>query len=464
MRSGKVKPSLQALNVALDAGRAYGQRVVLCPGVYDLLHLGHVSHLRAARGHGDVLVVTVTPDEHVGKGPGRPAFNQSQRAEMVASLSCVDYVCINEFPDHAGTIRLLKPHAFVRGSEYESASYPAREAEVAACEAVQCVAAYTNCETFSSSSLINRHLPTVPAGAAGWLRSFVHAADQVEAHLAGAASLKVLVAGEAITDEYVWVEALGKSGKEPILAVRELSREQHDGGATAVANHVRQFAKQAIQWSAGESVTKTRFVTHYPQQKLVEVYGSASEYVPTAGAYVGNFAPDLSVIVDYGHGMFNGEMKLENIGFLAVNVQNNAGNYGYNTHEKYGHIDYLCLSEGELRLAARQRNGDLKELVVSAAQKHGCSFVTVTRGRDGVLCWKCGVFCEAPAFSDHFADRVGAGDAVLAVTSLLACQGASVEVIALVANAVGALAVNIVGNRESVQKAALQKFVQTLLK
>lgn len=322
----------------------------------------------------------------------------------------------------------------------------------------------TEGEVFSSSALLNRYLPSVPPVAREWLSKFPHSAQEVNSWLDKAAQLTVLVAGEAITDEYIWVKALGKSGKEPILVVEELEREQHDGGATAVRKHVAAFAGKVEQWSAGEYLKKTRLVSRYPMQKMIELYSRLDTVLPdtrTLKLY------DLVLVVDYGHGMIDsdGPVLAHDEEFLAVNVQNNAGNYGYNSHQKYERVDYLCLSESELRLAARQRNGDLRALVEKAAALHSAQAVTATRGDNGVLCWsQRDGFCEAPAFTDHFADRVGAGDAVLAVTSLLVKLGAPTIIVALVANAVGALAVNIVGNREALDKVALQKYLITLLK
>ena len=66
--------------------RAEGKRIVQCHGVFDLMHPGHVRHFEAARAQGDVLVVTVTPDRFVNKGPGRPVFNERLRSESVAAL------------------------------------------------------------------------------------------------------------------------------------------------------------------------------------------------------------------------------------------------------------------------------------------------------------------------------------------------------------------------------------------
>src|SRR5215472_3978062 len=79
--------------------REAGRVVVQAHGTFDLLHLGHVRHLEAARALGDVLVVTVTADRFVNKGPGRPVFTEAFRAEMLATLAYVDWVAVNEAPD-----------------------------------------------------------------------------------------------------------------------------------------------------------------------------------------------------------------------------------------------------------------------------------------------------------------------------------------------------------------------------
>ena len=113
----KIK-SLDELAEIIRSHKESGKTVVECHGVFDLVHMGHIRHFEAAKRQGDILVVTVTRDEHVNKGPGRPVFNQRLRAESVASLQVVDYVAINEWPTAAPTIRKLRPNVFVKGNEY----------------------------------------------------------------------------------------------------------------------------------------------------------------------------------------------------------------------------------------------------------------------------------------------------------------------------------------------------------
>jgi rfaE bifunctional protein nucleotidyltransferase chain/domain len=92
-------------------------KIVLAVGCFDLLHAGHVKHLEAAKALGDILVVSVTSDSHVNKGPLRPLFPQSTRREMVAALRCVDRAIISDSAEQA--IRNIKPDVYVKGSEYQ---------------------------------------------------------------------------------------------------------------------------------------------------------------------------------------------------------------------------------------------------------------------------------------------------------------------------------------------------------
>src|ERR1700753_2202357 len=113
--------TVQEVAAAVARLRQTGKTIVQAHGTFDLLHLGHVRHLEAASALGDVLVVTVTADRFVNKGPGRPAFNEGMRAEMLASLEYIDLVAINHDPDAVGAISAIRPDVYVKGQDYEKA-------------------------------------------------------------------------------------------------------------------------------------------------------------------------------------------------------------------------------------------------------------------------------------------------------------------------------------------------------
>jgi sugar/nucleoside kinase (ribokinase family) len=151
--------------------------------------------------------------------------------------------------------------------------------------------------------------------------------------------------------------------------------------------------------------------------------------------------------------------------FLAVNTQVNAGNHGFNTVSKYRRADYVSVSERELRLEARSSHGDLREIAQGVSEQLAAERLMITRGGQGCLCYSRGEgFHEIPAFTGHVVDRVGAGDAVLAITALCAVQQAPIDVIGFIGNCVGSQAVGVVGNRSAIDGVSLARYMECLLK
>lgn len=122
--------SLDTLRERLTQDRRQGQRVVLANGVFDLLHVGHVRYLQAARAEGDVLVVGVNGDASVAelKGNARPLLPAPDRAVLVAALACVDYVVIFESNTVTPLIEALRPDVHAKGTDYTPETVPERDA------------------------------------------------------------------------------------------------------------------------------------------------------------------------------------------------------------------------------------------------------------------------------------------------------------------------------------------------
>ena len=317
------------------------------------------------------------------------------------------------------------------------------------------------------------------------------------------ADLNVLVIGDTILDEYQYCEAIGKSSKDPTLALKYRSHDLFAGGVLAVANHVANFAgnvqlvtvigeqeshKEFIQKQLHPNISayfavqpkaptiiKRRFIDGYSFNKLLEVYIMDDSGLP----YEKNrevcdwlrdqlSGYDLVISADFGHGAISKDMVRTLTGksrFLAVNTQANAGNRGLHTMTRYPRTDYLCVAEHELRLATRVQNGEVRPLMDQVAKQLGCAQFVVTRGRNGCAVWdENGRFVKVPSFAQNVVDRVGAGDAFLAVTSLASAQGTANEILGFIGNVVGSLAVGILGNKKSIDKLSVQKYIVSLLK
>lgn len=329
-----------------------------------------------------------------------------------------------------------------------------------------------------------------------------HSTGDVLDMLASLRPLKVLVVGEAIIDEYSYCTPTGKASKDPMISTNHVRLERQAGGVLACANHVAGFcdevhvvtclggpdsqetfcrerlrpnvAPRFFVRDGAPTVTKRRYVWEARLIKLFEVVVADDTPLPggleeqmlahlagTLSAY------DVVIVADYGHGLLGPRsvtMLAECARFLAVNTQANPGNLGFNVVTKYPRADYVCIDELEVRLAMRDRWSPLSELVEAVQRQLKCSAISVTRGHEGVLAsgpdashW------EIPALSLDVVDRMGAGDAYLAVTAPCVAAGMPMDVAAVVGAAAAALAVGVVGNRTFVDAAAVRRFVTAML-
>ncbi|HTQ87121.1 MAG TPA: adenylyltransferase/cytidyltransferase family protein [Candidatus Solibacter sp.] len=116
------------LSGMIDGARAYGKTIVLANGIFDLLHVGHVRYLEAARREGHVLVVAINSDSSARqlKGPGRPILDERARAELVAALAAVDSVVIFQELNVERLLELLRPDVHAKGTDYTADTVPER--------------------------------------------------------------------------------------------------------------------------------------------------------------------------------------------------------------------------------------------------------------------------------------------------------------------------------------------------
>ena len=152
---------LDVLAEKLAGLKSRGKKIVHCHGCFDMMHLGHIKYFQASKKMGDVLVVTVTPDQFVDKGPDRPVFDQNLRAESIAALESVDYVAVNRWPTAEETLRLLLPNYYVKGQEFEKLQDKTGkiQKEVEVVKEIKAEMKFTHEIVFSSSKLIKEHFP-----------------------------------------------------------------------------------------------------------------------------------------------------------------------------------------------------------------------------------------------------------------------------------------------------------------
>jgi cytidyltransferase-like protein len=441
------------------------KKVVLCHGVFDILHYGHILHFEAAKNFGDVLVVTITPDEFVGKRPTGTIFDEKIRAEMIAKQSCVDYVAINLWDKATNAILLIKPDFYAKGKDYieyaKDISGGIYE-ETEAVESVGGLVVFTDEISFSTSNLINRTIYS--DNTYEYLRKVakVYSIHDIIKYIDAISNLRILIIGETIYDEYQYGKSLGKSGKSPVIAFNTDRLDSYEGGALAIYNHIRGFCNN-IGLISTTAVTKTRFIDG--NQKIFETY--RFEYRGNPLDKISDCIEDYDVVLvsDFGHGMIDKESRAaikSKAKFLVVNAQRNAGNVGYNTIQKYWdrkHSIFFCIDEDELRMAFHS-NYDINESLNTIVSNEFNNNIIVTAHDSGCLVNGS----MLPSLSTTVVDTVGAGDAFLSVIAPLVYLKTPLDLVGFIGNVVGAIKVSYINNSRSITKKELYKFIETILK
>lgn len=482
-----------------------GLKIVHCHGVFDLLHPGHIRHLHEAKNQGDKLVVSITPDRFVNKGPGRPAFNEKLRLEQIASLACVDFVVLNNSPDAVSIIKKIKPNIFVKGEEYKDHKSDITHKISQEAEAIKSVGGkiyYTNDIVFSSSHLINRFFDPDAIRISPFINTLKQkfSSSEILDKIESLSDLNVLLIGDAIIDEYQYVDPLGQSGKGVHLTAVLKENETFLGGALIIAKHLASFVKKVtlltgvgekepfeglapnietefIYFEGFPTLRKKRYVLKDGNQitKLFETYSCNNSFLSQSQSKeviqkISEKAKeaDLIIVSDFGNGFINAGIinaLCSQNKFLAVNTQTNSGNRGFNVVTHYHRADYISLNEPELRLAAHDRTSPLDKVVTDIAEILQCHQISVTRGVEGVALFEKGnKALTVPALTTRSIDRVGAGDSYFSLASLFAAKKHPLILGGFVGSVAAAIDVQIVGNKEPISKIDLCKYICRLLK
>ena len=201
------------------------QKISLCHGVYDLLHPGHIHHFNEARKNSNILIVSITSDQFVNKGPGKPFFNQKLRMSSIAALQSVDFVVLSNEKSAIKIIKKIRPDFYIKGNDYKNFKddltgkivFEKKEVLKYGGQVI-----FTTGQTFSSSKIINSEffynqdqnnfLKNLKKNYSS--KEILQSIDRLQLN-------KPLVVGDTIIDEYIFCKAIGKSGKEPYMVMQE---------------------------------------------------------------------------------------------------------------------------------------------------------------------------------------------------------------------------------------------------
>lgn len=464
------------------AARAHDHKVVHCHGCFDIVHPGHLRHLRHAKAQGDLLLVTITGDSMIAKGTGRPLIPQELRAENLAALDCVDWVYIEPRPTALELLTEVQPDIYVKGREYELNNDPRFTAERDAVVRHGGRVVFSSGDVvFSSTALISALEQSVDPYHAR-LRSLLQRAELDGESLSRTISLfrgkRVLVVGEVILDTYVLCDRPDVAGESPIMTLRPVERRTYDGGAAIIARHLAAMGALPVLVTAldrsddadalrqrllADGVELRSIETSRPipekqrflvgQQKVMKldlvkrIEPDAVKQEELAGLVAdtlrdrGASGADAAIVADFGLGLLSQSL----LKTLCPIVRAGCGVLTGDVSGRRSHLsamrdmDLLCPSESELRDVYRQYDDGLNAVAYRLMHETRSKHTIVTMGPEGLIAfdrlpgfaderaeWGAKVNAEhVPALSGVAIDPLGCGDAMIAAATLGLCSGAS---------------------------------------
>ena len=484
------------------------KKVVLCHGVFDLVHLGHIEHFKSAKSYGDYLIVSLTLDKFINKGPGRPLFNEKQRMEYLKQIKIIDQVILSKTESSIDVINRIKPDFYVKGPDYKDNYKDKTKKIILEKKAVEKNGGkiiFTNDIIFSSSNILNTSNLIFDDKQRNFInnlkKKFTY--NQIEETLKKFRDLKILIIGELIIDKYCFGNVIGKSGKEPHLVLKENLVEHYLGGSAAIARHLSTFVKDIKivspfgsekfykslinknfdkniktsffkPYSGFQTITKTRFVDKNSNYKLFGSYilpekiGQKTENSILQIIRKNKKKIDMTLICDYGHNFISQKIANEirkNNKFIFLNAQINSSNIGFHTIDKYHGANSIIINENEIRQELRDNNSDIEVLAKILIRSKKIENLIITRGSDGaILMNKNYKVYSCPGFALKSIDKIGAGDAMLSIASLGLKLKLDPELILFVSSLAAAISVESMGNKERVTYQKLDRTLEYMLK
>lgn len=473
----KIKTA-EELKAILDTSRGV-KTSVMCHGVFDVVHPGHVRHLVYAKSKADILITSLTADQHINKGKYRPHVPQDLRAANLAAFEMVDYVIIDQNQAPLELISILQPSFFAKGYEYIADGMPTKTSEEESIlHAYGGKFLFTPGDiVYSSSELINTAAPSLRYEKLSTvLESSGLNLEQLSDSLQNFNGVKVHIIGDTIVDGFTQTTMIGGQTKTPTMSVLYESTTNYVGGAAIVAQHLKaagadvtlttMLGEDSLKTLVLEKLTKSgvkvnavvdndRPTTHknaiiakgYRLLKLDTVDNSSinDDILKQFIHHIAETECDLLIFSDFRHGIFN----RRTIPFLVDAIPKNcftaadsqvASRWGNITEFKG--FDLVTPNEREARFSLGDQDSGIRRIGSDIYDLAECKNLILKLGERGLLtCFSkdhdsLDSFIALDSFADNIKDAVGSGDALLAYSALALATGES----AIIASILGSIA------------------------
>lgn len=458
--SHKVKTPEQLRD--LIGPRPRKHKVIMCHGTFDVVHPGHVRHMLYAKTKADILVASLTADEHIKKGNMRPYVPENLRAINLAALEMVDYVIIDRDPTPLANLGIIQPDFFAKGYEYTAGVVnPKTQEEIEVLEGYGGEIIFTPGDiVYSSSALIELAPPSI---AIEKLMTLMEAEgvtfDDLRKALTSFKGVKVHIVGDTIVDSYTYCSMIGGMTKTPTMSVRFEKKVDFTGGAAVVAKHVRAAgAEVTFSTILGNDAFKSfvlddlnTFGVHC-QPIIDETRPTTNKNAIVAADYrllkvdtldnrsisdkiverlrhqIADTPTQAVVFSDFRHGIFNRETippLIDAIPKGAFRVADSQVASRWGNILEFQEFDLITPNEREARFALGDQDSIVRPLASELHKRARCKTLILKCGDRGIITCRASAalnnyrnFFVVETFADRVIDAVGAGDALLAYSTL----------------------------------------------
>jgi len=457
--SHKIKAPQEIAKIIGERPRT--KKVIMCHGTFDVVHPGHIRHLLYAKTKADVLIASLTADEHIKKGNLRPYVPEDLRAINLAALEMVDYVVIDRDAKPINNLKTIKPDFFAKGYEYTAGQvHPKTQEEIDVLDSFGGEMMITPGDiVYSSSALIEMAPPSIGVEKLITLMSAEKITfDDLRSALVKFRGIKVHVVGDTIVDSYTNCSMAGGMTKTPTMSVIVESKVDFVGGAGIVAKHLHaagaqvtfttvvgndllgEFVGKDLK-SAGISylpiVDSTRpttnknaiVVQNYRMLKLdtVDNHSVSDKILSKFQAQISQVKAEAVVFCDFRHGIFNRvtiPILIESIPINTFKVADSQVASRWGNILDFQDFDLITPNEREARFALGDQDSVIRPLALELHKRSRCKTLILKCGDRGIITYRSNsegdyrAFFSIESFAGQVVDAVGAGDALLSYATL----------------------------------------------